>query len=173
MSNGSFRRSIARALSGALVRVALAGAAGLVGCGPAGNTGGPDGGGVGGSIGPSAGGAGAGGGAGGAPGGPSGAGPPAGGTPGNPVAEPPMGLDPNNQVNPGPLPGDQHFVFSAVLARGEMLRPIMAARQTSLLEQRYDLSDRPSSVTMTRGKPLQTGVRVRLAPGLTWEDLAA
>ena len=26
---------------------------------------------------------------------------------------------------------------------------------------------------MTRGKPLQTGVRVRLAPGLTWEDLAA
>jgi cytochrome c peroxidase len=95
------------------------------------------------------------------------------GAPGNPVAEPPMGVDPNNQVNPGPLPGDQHFVFSALLARGEMLRPIMTARQMSLLDQRYDLSDRPSSITMTRGKPLQAGVRVKLPAGMTWEDLAA
>jgi cytochrome c peroxidase len=95
------------------------------------------------------------------------------GTPGNPVAEPPAGLDPNNQVIPGPLPGDQHFVFSAVLARGQMLRTTMDARQQALLAERYDLSDHPSSATMTRGKPLQQGVRVKLPSGYSWESLAA
>ena len=95
------------------------------------------------------------------------------GAPGNPVAEPPMGVDPNNQVNPGPLPGDQHFNFAALRARGEMLRTIMDARQQSLLEQRYDLADRPAPVTMSRGKPLQQGVRVKLPAGVTWDDLAA
>jgi cytochrome c peroxidase len=98
--------------------------------------------------------------------------PPDAGTPGNPVAEPPMGLDPNNQVNPGPLPGDAHFNFAALRARGEMLRGIMDPRQAALLQQRYDLSDRPSSFTMTRGKPLQDGVRVRLPSGVSWEELA-
>jgi cytochrome c peroxidase len=82
-----------------------------------------------------------------------------------------MGLDPNNQVIPGPLPGDQHFNFDAVLARGQMLRPIMDARQAALLEQRYDLSDRPSSFTMTRGKPIQAGVRVKLPDMVTWDLL--
>jgi cytochrome c peroxidase len=95
------------------------------------------------------------------------------GAPGNPVAEPPMGVDPNNQVNPGPLPGDQHFNFPALRARGEMLRTSMDARQQSLLEQRYDLADRPASIAMSRGKPLQQGVRVKLPAGVTWEDLAA
>src|SRR5436190_14571138 len=95
------------------------------------------------------------------------------GTPGNPVAIPPMGLDPNNQVNPGPLPGDQHFNFDALRARGEMLRPIMDMRQAALLQQRYDLSDRPSSFTMSRGKAIQAGVRVRLPAGVTFDQLAA
>jgi cytochrome c peroxidase len=95
------------------------------------------------------------------------------GTPGNPVADPPMGLDPNNQVNPGPLPGDAHFNFDALRARGEALRAIMDPRQAALLQQRYDLSDRPSSYTMTRGKALQDGVRVLLAAGVTWDQLAA
>jgi cytochrome c peroxidase len=117
--------------------------------------------------------AGAGGSSAGSTGGSGGAPPPAdAGTPGNPVAEPPMGLDPNNQVNPGPLPGDAHFNFDALRARGEMLRGIMDARQAALLQQRYDLSDRPSSFTMTRGKPIQDGVRVRLPSGVSWEDLA-
>jgi cytochrome c peroxidase len=93
--------------------------------------------------------------------------------PGNPVAPPPMGLDPDNQVIPGPLPGDQHFDFAAVLARGESLRPIMAQRQRQLLESRYDLSDLPSTATMSRGKPLQKGVRVKLPQGVSWADLAA
>jgi cytochrome c peroxidase len=93
--------------------------------------------------------------------------------PGNPVAPPAMGVDPDNQVIPGPLPGDQHFDFPAVLARGQMLRPIMAARQRQLLESRYDLSDVPSTATMSRGKPLQKGVRVKLPAGVSWADLAA
>ena len=90
-----------------------------------------------------------------------------------PVMAPLEGLDPNNQVNPGPSPGDAHFNFDALLCRGEALRPIMNARQADLLEYRYDLSDRPSSFTMTRGKPIQQGVRVLLPTGVTWSDLAA
>jgi cytochrome c peroxidase len=105
------------------------------------------------------------------------AGAPAGGSGGldscGPVMPPPAGLDENNQVNPGPLPGDAHFDFSALLCRGEMLRPIMDARQAGLLEARYDLANRPSAFTMTRGKPLQEGVRVLLPSGLTWSDLAS
>ena len=76
-------------------------------------------------------------------------------------------------MNPGPLPGDQHFNFDALRARGEMLRPIMDMRQAALLQQRYDLSDRPSSFTMSRGKAIQAGVRVRLPAGVTFDQLAA
>lgn len=48
------------------------------------------------------------------------------------------------------------------------------ARQKDLLEKRYDLSDRPAKgVTSTRGKPIQEGVRAKLASGMTWEKLAA
>lgn len=46
-------------------------------------------------------------------------------------------------------------------------------RQQNLLEERYDLSDRPSAgATMSRGKPLQEGPRARLPDGLTWERLS-
>ncbi|NLD67849.1 MAG: cytochrome B6 [Limnobacter sp.] len=45
--------------------------------------------------------------------------------------------------------------------------------QQELLEARYDLADRPSAdATMTRGKPVQRGVRVKLPEGVTWEQLA-
>lgn len=40
------------------------------------------------------------------------------------------------------------------------------------LAERYDLTSRPSGVKMTRGKDVQGGVRVRLAAGLTWQQLA-
>jgi cytochrome c peroxidase len=101
--------------------------------------------------------------------------PPPGSTapPMNPVAAPTMGLNPDNQVVPGPLPGDQHLDFPKVLARGQMLRPIVDQRQRALLESRYDLGDQPGQVTMTRGKPLQTGVRVRLPAGVSWAMLNA
>ncbi len=47
-------------------------------------------------------------------------------------------------------------------------------RQRRLLETRYDLSDRAAQdVRMTRGKPVQQGVRVKLSKGMTWEKLAS
>jgi cytochrome c peroxidase len=47
-------------------------------------------------------------------------------------------------------------------------------RQADLLSERYDLSDRPAQgVTMSRGKPVQEGVRVKLLEGTTWQALAA
>src|SRR5258708_9978867 len=43
----------------------------------------------------------------------------------------------------------------------------------ALLNERYDLSDRPAAgVTMDRTKPVQEGVRVKLPAGKTWEALA-
>ena len=47
-------------------------------------------------------------------------------------------------------------------------------RQMDLLNERYDLSDHPAQgVTMSRGKPIQEGVRVKLPQGVTWDKLAA
>ena len=47
--------------------------------------------------------------------------------------------------------------------------PIMK-RQMDLLSARYDLSDRPAAgVTMSRGKPVQDGVRVKLPARATWD----
>jgi cytochrome c peroxidase len=76
-------------------------------------------------------------------------------------------------VAPGPPPGDQHQDFPALLALGQMIRPVVAARQKELLELRYQLGDVPSDVKMTRGKMVQAGVRVKLPAGVTWESLAA
>jgi cytochrome c peroxidase len=46
-------------------------------------------------------------------------------------------------------------------------------RQMDLLGERYDLSDRPAKgVAMSGGKPVQEGVRVKLPPGVTWQELA-
>jgi cytochrome c peroxidase len=42
----------------------------------------------------------------------------------------------------------------------------------ALLEERYDLANRPAKgVTMTRKKVVQAGVRVKLPKGVTWEQL--
>lgn len=64
--------------------------------------------------------------------------------------------------------------FSAVMARMKEAKPGVTARQSALLKERYDLADRPAKgVTMSRGKAVQEGVRVRLPTGVTWEKLAA
>ncbi len=64
--------------------------------------------------------------------------------------------------------------FDAVKARMEAAKPEIMARQMALLEERYDLSDRPmKGVTSGRGKAVQDGVRVKLPEGVSWEDLAA
>ena len=64
--------------------------------------------------------------------------------------------------------------FSDTMARMVSKKPEVMKRQMDLLQGRYDLRDDPApGVTMTRGKPVQRGIRVRLAPGTSWEELAA
>ena len=64
--------------------------------------------------------------------------------------------------------------FSTILNRMRAAKPEVMKRQMALLEERYDLSNRPAQgVTMSRGKPIQAGVRVKLPAGVTWEQLAS
>jgi len=64
--------------------------------------------------------------------------------------------------------------FPALVKRLQTEKLQFAQRQQALLAERYDLADRPSSsATMSRGKPLQEGVRVKLPKSMTWEKLAA
>jgi cytochrome c peroxidase len=69
--------------------------------------------------------------------------------------------------------GDQHVDFDALRAQKIEEKPVAMERQLALLEHRYDLADDPApDTTMTGGKPIQRGVRVRLPDGLSWETLA-
>ncbi len=69
--------------------------------------------------------------------------------------------------------GDQHVDFEALRAAKIAAKAEVTARHQALLEERYDLGDNPSGVTMTRGKPVQAGVRARLPDGVTFQLLAA
>ena len=62
--------------------------------------------------------------------------------------------------------------FAQVRARMVAARPGIEAAHESLLEARYDLSDRTlPGVTQFRGKPIQAGPRARLAAGTSWDEL--
>jgi cytochrome c peroxidase len=62
--------------------------------------------------------------------------------------------------------------FSAIMARMSAAKADVMKRHMALLEERYDLSNRPAQgVTMSRGKPVQAGVRVKLPSGVTWDAL--
>src|SRR5664279_291686 len=61
--------------------------------------------------------------------------------------------------------------FTALTKRLQAEKTEFSKRQQDLLAARYDLSDRPSTTTMSRGKPLQESVRVRLPAGMTWDKL--
>ena len=64
--------------------------------------------------------------------------------------------------------------FASIMARMKSAKPAIEKRQSDLLSERYDLSNRPASgVMMERDKPLQEGVRVKLSEGMTWEKLAS
>ncbi|MDO8528070.1 MAG: cytochrome B6 [Deltaproteobacteria bacterium] len=64
--------------------------------------------------------------------------------------------------------------FPALTKRLQAEKPKFAKRQQTLLTERYDLTDRPAKeMVMSRGKPVQEGVRVKLPEGMTWEKLAA
>ncbi|MGE0684594.1 MAG: cytochrome B6 [Candidatus Binatia bacterium] len=63
--------------------------------------------------------------------------------------------------------------FAAIMARMKKDKPAVMKRQMDLLNERYDLSNRPAQgVTMSRGKPIQEGVRAKLPTGTTWDQLA-
>ena len=64
--------------------------------------------------------------------------------------------------------------FDSIMNRMKAAKPDIMKRQMDLLNSRYDLSDRPAKgVTMSRGKPIQEGVRAKLPAGMTWEKIGA
>ena len=63
--------------------------------------------------------------------------------------------------------------FATTMNRMKEAKAGIEKRQQDLLNERYDLGDRPASgVTMFRGKPVQQGVRIKLPAGTSWESLA-
>lgn len=67
---------------------------------------------------------------------------------------------------------DDRESFDETRSRMEANKDAVLRRHGQLLEQRYDLADRAGSLTMSGGKLVQTGVRVRLPQGVTWAQLA-
>jgi cytochrome c peroxidase len=65
--------------------------------------------------------------------------------------------------------------FTTTMARMKAAKVEVMKRQMDLLNARYDLSNRPAAdgAKMSRGKPVQEGIRVKLPPGVTWSQLAA
>ena len=62
--------------------------------------------------------------------------------------------------------------FRTIFSKMSGAKAQVMKRQMELLGARYDLGDRPAAgVTMSRGKPIQDGVRVKLPAGATWEAL--
>jgi cytochrome c peroxidase len=78
-----------------------------------------------------------------------------------------------------PLPPDSTYrplptlPLDVVRKNDEAAKPSVLSRQRSLLEQRYDLSDKPiPGARMSAGKKaVQGGVRVKLPSGVTWDQL--
>ncbi len=63
--------------------------------------------------------------------------------------------------------------FATTLQRMKAAQPAVQKRQADLLAERYDLANRAATgVTMSRGKPVQEGVRVKLPAGTSWTQLA-
>ena len=83
-----------------------------------------------------------------------------------------VGKGPRGLTSYQPIAIDQPF--AAKMAQDVAAKAWIEREHQELLEERYDLSDRPAQgVAMERGKPLQEGVRVRLPSGTSWEQLAA
>lgn len=63
--------------------------------------------------------------------------------------------------------------FKTVMARMIGEKAAVEKKHADLLAARYDLANNPApGVTMSRGKPVQQGVRAKLPAGVTWESLA-
>lgn len=79
-----------------------------------------------------------------------------------------------------PLPPDTTYrplptlPLSQVMALDVAQKAAVTQRQAALLDERYDLGDRPIPGVMMSGgtKAVQGGVRVRLPPSVSWDQLA-
>jgi len=61
-----------------------------------------------------------------------------------------------------------------IIARMNAAKPEVMKGHLELLKARYDLANQPAKdVTMSRGKPIQQGIRVTLPKGMTWDKLQA
>ena len=59
--------------------------------------------------------------------------------------------------------------FASIMARMKAAKTDTEKRHADVLAERYDLANLPAQgATMSRGKPLQQGVRVKLPAGTTW-----
>src|SRR5829696_313777 len=71
------------------------------------------------------------------------------------------------------MPVDIKEPFATTLQRMKTAQPAVQKRQADLLAERYELANRAATgVTMSRGKPVQEGVRVKLPAGTSWTQLA-
>lgn len=72
-----------------------------------------------------------------------------------------------------PAPADEED-FATLTRRLDGEQAKVALRQQALLAERYDLSNRTTAgMSMSGGKLVQAGVRVKLAGGMTWDKLGA
>jgi cytochrome c peroxidase len=72
------------------------------------------------------------------------------------------------------LPVDIKESFASIMVRMKAAKPDIEKEHANLLSARYDLSNRPAKdAAMSRGKPLQEGVRVKLPASATWDQLAS
>jgi cytochrome c peroxidase len=77
-----------------------------------------------------------------------------------------------DQINVPVLLGQE--TFATMMAKDKAAKPAVMARQTALLNERYDLTRRvDEKCLMTRGKPIPVGPTAKLPEGMTWEKLAA
>lgn len=71
-------------------------------------------------------------------------------------------------------PDDARAKFQQTLQKMSAEKPALMRAARAHLEERYDLGDHAAAgVTMSRGKAVQEGVRVKLPAGVTWQQLAA
>src|SRR5260370_41964305 len=71
------------------------------------------------------------------------------------------------------MPVDIKEDFATTMKRMQAAKPAIEQRQQQLLEESYDLSNHPASgVSMSRGKPIQSGARVKLPKEATGESLS-
>jgi len=70
------------------------------------------------------------------------------------------------------MPVDIREDLAKTIARMAADKPVVMKRQMDLLNDRYDLSNRPDkSTVMSRTKPIQEGVRIKLPANITWDKL--